>query len=747
MKKTWYYKLLFSYMPVFFLLVSFLFFIFFQILRDRAQEDTSRIYASINNQMVQTVEQSLRSIDHLMVTMQTRQNTATEFQPLSFFDQTGQPDAYFTFEVIKELNRMRQISPMIHSAYLVRESDGYVLSQNTVSTLDRFPDRPFIESLMQENYSYHWTDKRIFKEFPTSRPETVVSLARKYVTNRGEAGLMVVNVQAGALQRLVSEALDPSSSFLTVTGMEGGPILSVPEDQSQGRTAMSAITSEYTGWKYESGLLKPGSFTLLQAFSGLWIVIALAVVLLGFASILYMTHRNYKPLRLLIDRLDRLPALPEAERPSHPNNQNEFHYIESTLSSLVESFNLFKSQSDLNSGYRKKSIFLEVMNGSRSLANDEWITEMQRHGLRGDFRQAAVLVLSIDKYAEMLTKFTEQDMILYRFIVQNVYMELLQKHGLQSWSEWVNDKEMCGFVYREEERQGELTDAMVAMNQQLLQWISGHLPFTVTVGIGQPTDSVPKLQESYKSATRAVNARAVFGNNRIIGYWEAEPSTAVELYDSLEQIRRLLYSFRMMEPEWRTKYVQLFEQFRINKLKHDDIVNLLHYMAYHLFDQVRGAILNDEMLETNKEIVMDVIEQFETLEDAQEDILGILDKLEYLMAERADKGNEAAVAHQMKQYVDENIANPDLSLVHLSEQFHIPTRNVSSLFKEQLNVKFIDFLIQRRIELAKQLLEDTELSIQEVGHKVGYLNPVSFNRVFKRIVGVPPGDYRKERQS
>jgi YesN/AraC family two-component response regulator len=246
---------------------------------------------------------------------------------------------------------------------------------------------------------------------------------------------------------------------------------------------------------------------------------------------------------------------------------------------------------------------------------------------------------------------------------------------------------------------------------------------------------------------RAVNSRAVFGNNRMIGYWETEESSSMELYHILEGIRRLLYSFRMMEPEWRTKYADLFQQFKMNKLKRDDIMNLLNYMAFHLFEHIRGTILHDEIVETNKAIMKDVIDQFETLEDVQEDILGIMDKLEYVMTERVGKGNATSIALRMKEYIEEHVSDPDLSLVHLSEQFNIPSKNVSSLFKEQFDIKFIDFLIDRRVELAKQLLLETELSIQEIGHKVGYLNPVSFNRVFKRVVGIPPGDYRKERQS
>ncbi|OBZ17466.1 helix-turn-helix domain-containing protein [Bacillus sp. FJAT-26390] len=741
MSKTWYYRLLFSYMPVFFLMISFLFFIFFQVLTERAQKDTEHIYASVNNQIVQTVEQPLQSIDHMMVTIQTR-SKSDEFNMLDYFDQEGQPSVFFTYQMTKEFNNMKQLYQSIHSIYLVRERDGFVLSSNTVSPLEQFSDKAFVDQLRQDNYSYHWTNVRPFKEFHASREEPVVSLARKYLTSRGESGLIIINVRASSLEGLVSQKMDQTASYVTIMGKDNEPVFNPVKENSERRKAISTIVSDYTGWTYESGLEKGSSFTLLQTFSSVWIILALVVAVIGMLSIVYMTNRNYKPLRALISKLDKIS---HASGEQSAAERNEFHYIESTVDSLVQRFNLFKSQSDLNSGYRKKSIFVEVMNGSRSLANAEWNAEMERHGFTGGFRKSSVIVISIDKYSDVLSRYREQDMILFRFIIQNMYMELIQRYGLSSWSEWVNDKEMCGFIYVQEADENQLMDSILKVSDNALQWIRANLPFTATFGIGQTTDSVAMLKSSYKNAIEAVNFRLVFGNNRTIGYWETETGTSFELYNQLEQIRNLIYAFRLMEPEWRLKYFTLFEQFKQNKLKREDMVNLLNYFVFYLFEHVHGTILNDEIMETNKAIMKDVIDQFETLEDVQEEILGIMEKLEYVISEKASRGGAAEIALKMKLYIEEHVFNPDLSLIHLSQQFDIPSKNVSSLFKEQFNIKFIDFLIHRRVELAKQLLLEKEMSVQEIGRTVGYLNPVSFNRVFKRVVGVPPGDYRKEK--
>lgn len=82
---------------------------------------------------------------------------------------------------------------------------------------------------------------------------------------------------------------------------------------------------------------------------------------------------------------------------------------------------------------------------------------------------------------------------------------------------------------------------------------------------------------------------------------------------------------------------------------------------------------------------------------------------------------------------------------HLSDRFHISAKYASYLFKEEFNLKFVDFIVKLRMERAQELLAETNETIQNISIRVGYANSITFGRVFKRIVGVTPGDYRKLR--
>lgn len=66
----------------------------------------------------------------------------------------------------------------------------------------------------------------------------------------------------------------------------------------------------------------------------------------------------------------------------------------------------------------------------------------------------------------------------------------------------------------------------------------------------------------------------------------------------------------------------------------------------------------------------------------------------------------------------------------------------SRLFKERTNQSPMDWFIQRKIQKACELLDQTDLTIRHIAERVGYDDPYYFSRIFKRIQGRSPAQYR-----
>lgn len=86
-------------------------------------------------------------------------------------------------------------------------------------------------------------------------------------------------------------------------------------------------------------------------------------------------------------------------------------------------------------------------------------------------------------------------------------------------------------------------------------------------------------------------------------------------------------------------------------------------------------------------------------------------------------------------------ANPVERMV---ERSGLNQRTFSRRFRTATGYAPIEYVQALRIEEAKQILETDELDIDQVGAAVGYEDPVSFRRVFKRLAGLTPASYRRK---
>ena len=86
-------------------------------------------------------------------------------------------------------------------------------------------------------------------------------------------------------------------------------------------------------------------------------------------------------------------------------------------------------------------------------------------------------------------------------------------------------------------------------------------------------------------------------------------------------------------------------------------------------------------------------------------------------------------------------ANP---ISHLAERFRLSPRTIARRFQAATGYRPMDYIHALRVEEAKQILETDPLGIDAVGQAVGYEDPASFRRLFKRVAGVTPASYRRK---
>lgn len=99
---------------------------------------------------------------------------------------------------------------------------------------------------------------------------------------------------------------------------------------------------------------------------------------------------------------------------------------------------------------------------------------------------------------------------------------------------------------------------------------------------------------------------------------------------------------------------------------------------------------------------------------------------------------------EVANYMQKEFTNEQMSLEYVADQFELDPIFLSKEFKRVKHVTFIDYLTNIRIAEAKRLLVETNQQISSIAESMGY-NPSYFNRLFKKVTGMTPGQYRKGR--
>ena len=107
-----------------------------------------------------------------------------------------------------------------------------------------------------------------------------------------------------------------------------------------------------------------------------------------------------------------------------------------------------------------------------------------------------------------------------------------------------------------------------------------------------------------------------------------------------------------------------------------------------------------------------------------------------------DYGRYSDTFNIVLKYIDQNYMN-DVTLEELSSYVGYSTYHFSRIFKKYSNTTFVNYLNRRRVKAAELMLLESGNSITDVAMKSGFSSLTTFNRVFKRINGYTPSEYKK----
>ncbi|TDF98937.1 helix-turn-helix domain-containing protein [Paenibacillus piri] len=746
MKMSWYYRMLLSYTPIFFVVISVLIFSFFAVLNDSARKQIVRTNEAIATKVSQVIDANLKSTERIVI-KEIYMNAALK----QFFAETDDKALYDYFRISQKMDELSSSLPFSNTIYVYNAISGKVLSRSALSPVEQFGDRGFLlNAYSSDTNAQVWTEPRPFREFShESGDERVVTMVKFYPDTGKKQGAIVVNIKVQAIVGFVKDLtrIDAGRiSLLTVNSEPfdlSGSAAALHDGEAKQDPASRYIISDYTGWKYGSGGGETDKrLSLAALLNESWMLVGIAAIATGLIWFTYITHRNYKPIQAIAGRIHNYTKRKSGELVKTAAFNNELTYIEAAIDGLLERAGQYEQLHKDDLLLRRKQLLLDWLEGHKAMSAAQWEQEMIGLQMPSQFQRLMVAVIEIDRFANFTGTYNSRDQYLLKFVLGNVLQETAQNDNLFAWSEWFEPQQMAVVFYL---NAGHDANHITGVLKKLQDWVKSNLDFTVSAGIGPEAHYPGDVVQSYSEAKEYVSYKPVFGVGSMIGSGDVHSKAEGRIFPHLQLVRTIAKSFRLGDGGWQFHYTQLFQSLKQGYISQADIETITDYMVYHLHKEITEMPEEVSTLWHNEfEAEFEAVAgSSETLEEWRERINALLTQLDNGIRSLRSAKNNYALIRRVKEYIEMHYTDPDLSLNQISEQFGMNPRYLSKLFKDEFGEKFIDYMLKIRLEEARNLLLTTELPVQHIAERVGYAHVISFHRAFKNMYGFPPGDYRK----
>jgi YesN/AraC family two-component response regulator len=120
---------------------------------------------------------------------------------------------------------------------------------------------------------------------------------------------------------------------------------------------------------------------------------------------------------------------------------------------------------------------------------------------------------------------------------------------------------------------------------------------------------------------------------------------------------------------------------------------------------------------------------------------GLLAEHSILNVER--EGSPEQIVASVVQYLHSNYAS-EINFTSIAENYRFSASYLTKIFREHTGKPPIRYLIEYRVQVAKGLLRDTNLSVKEIAEKTGFVDQFYFSKCFKSYCGVTPTQYKEQ---
>ena len=485
--------------------------------------------------------------------------------------------------------------------------------------------------------------------------------------------------------------------------------------------------SPITGWSYVGAAPMPVFFNSYRSISRLLSVIAVITLIVSFFLAVFIAYRVYLPVKTLTNfvsgkkKESRLPGEYQYLQDAYKNMADKNENMESVLKSMRPAV-----KNDLFSSLLDKDIVSE----------EDVLQKLNFIGENFTLHSYGCIAFQISDYKAYIRDFDENSQMIHSYSLGRMADEITEafhypsafvKTARSSWAYVVNITEDT-----EEKRQENFIRVLQMFRQK---FSAAAMPF-FHMGFGRLYDDIFSLTYSYREALESIKFQM---------YTETPASDNVLSIDDAIQIPDTKLNDSLMEAVRTGSKEEAVSQCNA----------LFSNMEERSFSAAQAAPIASGIVNSIVEILIGLgidtssymLSDYYKRLDAASSVQELCSCTEGLVSAAAEdislfhKKHSTDIIQRLIDYINSHLSE-DISLNDLASFSHLSAPYVSRLFKENLNVGFVEYVNTQRIAKARQLLKNTTLTVEQIGFQVGFNNVRSFMRTFKKYENTTPGQYR-----
>jgi two-component system response regulator YesN len=666
-------------------------------------------------------------------------------------------------------------NPFVFSIDMYSYSKQRFLTGNMMSNQDFKEDYEWVKNFEQFEGYFRWMATRKVRLNQSSYPiyRNVVTLVRTYPLLHAPGsrkGAVAVNIKEDYLFSLLhnTEAADVGqtvvidrdgvvvlhadksklgkdisefpyiSRILNDSGNDG--YFSAEVDRTM--SSVFYVQSTYPEWIMlrivpKAQFIQP----LLLIRNGL-IVLAVVLFVVASLSVAVVGRWTFKPLNRIISSMTG-SIQNQSPGSSNVKYKDEFHYFESTVQMILQDQEYLSKQVNDSKPLIKWQLLSDLLSNNRKrFSAPQSILNML--GVPVFASRHIVMSLEFDNKQDIPTS---RDMQLYSYALCNIAEELMNEESHGTAAELRDGRCVVIMSFDDEEEAERHMIRAVAVADLLKNFISEYFKRTITIGIGDPVDDIDAIHKSYKQSLEALKYKLVMGGNSILTQEDITSDPSPQFYKLFAMTDSMVDSVKLLDADKvKLQVHRWFEAFADHNVQPEMIIQLI-VQCLMKAATVAAEIGVDAEDIIPKQQMDELLDQYEQLEQLEQFTVQSMINLISRIKEKRSGREHNPVIDQVMTYIGQNYMRSDLSLNLLSSEFKISVSYLSKLFKEQEEINFIDYLMEIRMNKAKDLLAQTDEKVRDIAEFIGYANVNSFVRIFKKVTGLTPTEYRERTQA